>query len=70
MLHLSDLLSRGYFPKELPPHHNIRGVVFKKTFYYCGPGEDKLLDFTFSTDLKGTLAKSEYEMMNWFHQLS
>ena len=57
-------------PKELPPHHNIRGVVFKKTFYYCGPGEDKLLDFTFSTDLKGTLAKSEYEMMNWFHQLS
>jgi cytidine deaminase len=63
----------GVFLKEdkpVPAHHNRNGVVFKKSFYFCGPQKDKLLDFTFSTDLKGALAKNEYEVKNWFHQLS
>lgn len=56
--------------KPVPNHHNKKGVVFRKTFYYCGDKKDKLIDFTFSTDLIGTLTKNEYEVKNWFHQLS
>jgi len=55
--------------KKVPAHHNKYGVVFKKSFYYCGSAKDKLIDFTFSTDLRGALAKNEYEIKNWFHQL-
>lgn len=62
----------GFFTKEdrsIPAHQNREGVVLKKAFYYCGV-DKQLVDFTFSTNFKGSFLYHAYELKNWFHQLS
>jgi len=62
----------GFFEKvdrQIPEHQNVKGVVLKKTFYYCGL-KNRLIDFTFSTDFKGSFLYHAYELKNWFHELS
>jgi cytidine deaminase len=56
--------------KPVPDHQNKQGVVFKKTNYYCGEKKEQMIDFSFSSSFKGTLAYHAYEIKNWFHQLS
>jgi len=72
---IGDLLIKHYkqFTKNdriVPIHHNPNGVVIKKSYYHCGSNNKSTIDFTFSTDFKGTLAYHAYEVKNWFHQLS
>lgn len=62
----------GFFRKEprpIPPHQNLHGVVRQKTFYHCGP-DQKIIDFTLSSDFKGSFHYRSYELKNWFHQLA
>lgn len=62
----------GKFVKNervVPAHQNTKNVVLGKVYYMCGENGDKLIDFTFSTDFKGSLSYHAYELKNWFHQL-
>ncbi len=54
----------------VPLRHNKLGVVLGKAYYRCSNSNEKMLDFTFSTDFKGSLSYHAYELKNWFHQLS
>lgn len=56
--------------REIPPYQNKEGVVLKKTIYKCGSESSLILDFTFSTQLKGAFLYKIYYEKNWFHRIS
>jgi cytidine deaminase len=72
-LELLLIKNYGSFTEEnrsIPIHQNKKGVVLKKIFYHCGIDEKMLVDITFSKDFRGSFHYHEYELKNWFHQIS
>ncbi len=56
--------------RAIPLHHNPRGVVVRKSFYHHTLDQPGIIDLTLSRDFKGAFCYRQYELKNWFHQLS
>lgn len=72
---VESMLARHYktYVKEKRPllvHQSKPGVVFAKTFYYCGEMGERIVEFAWCSTFKDSFSYSAYQQRNWFHQLS
>lgn len=69
------ILSKNYGTviKEKRPllaHQSKPGVVFGKTFYYCGSNKKRIIDIACCSSFEESFSYPAYQKRNWFHQLS
>ena len=58
--------------KEVRPllsHQSKPGVIYAKTFYYCG-SDKRLVEFAWARIFKDSFSYPAYQENNWFHRLS
>jgi cytidine deaminase len=61
------------FKKEeriIPEFKNKTGVLISQYFYKCGLTYNTTIDITFSKNFNNSFTYKEYQLRNWFHQIS